>query len=88
MDEIYNSQKVDHLPASLLNPLESVSDFKEICAQSCAGSHRSLWGHQKSQNKLKAALFLKRDDVKHTVHSDIELVRTVTSLFLLDYKNL
>ena len=31
------------------------------------GSHRSLKGHYKSQNKLTAALFLKHDDVKHTV---------------------
>ena len=31
------------------------------------GSHRSLWGHNKSQNKLTAALFLEHDDVKHTV---------------------
>ena len=31
------------------------------------GSHRSLWGHSKSQNNLTAALFLEHDDMKHTV---------------------
>ena len=37
------------------------------------GSHRSLWGHNKSQNKLTAALFLEHDDVKQTVYSIISI---------------
>ena len=36
----------DHPPASLLNPLESVSDLQEICAQSCG--HIGAFGDTKS----------------------------------------
>ena len=53
----------DHLPASLLNPLESVSDLKGNL-RPVLGLHRR---HYKSQNKLTAALFLEQDDVEHTV---------------------
>ena len=56
----------DHLPATLLNQLKSISDLKENSAHSW-GHIESLWGHNKSQNKLTAALFLEHDDVKHTV---------------------
>ena len=38
------------------------------------GSHRSLWGHNKSKNKLTAALFLEHDDVKHTVYCLILII--------------
>ena len=63
--DLYLFPFADNLPASFRNQL--VCFWPKGNLRPVLVSHRSLWGHQKSQNKLTAAPVLKQDDVKHTV---------------------
>ena len=70
----------DHLPVLLFNQFGVFLTKRKFTPSLGVTKKPLLWGHHKSQNNLTAALFLKQDDVKHTVYCNIEHVATLTLL--------